>query len=147
MNGKKKSAISVATTESGSGNNITKDIFDYSTKRMKEQGIVEKYLKKGAENAISGKALVNMIGCRSTRQLQLLVSKERQHGALILSSEEGYYLPSDGMKGREELTRFIATYRSMALSTLKVLNAAKKALAIADGQIEVDEILCQNDLG
>ena len=88
-----------------------------------------------------------MIGCRSTRQLQLLVSKERQHGALILSSEEGYYLPSDGMKGREELTRFIATYRSMALSTLKVLNAAKKALAIADGQIEVDEILCQNDLG
>ena len=137
MNEKRKTASGVATTESGSGKNLTDDI-DYSNKNQaKMQGIVEQNLFKGAENAISGKDLVKIIGCNTTRRLQVLVSKERQNGALILSSEAGYFLPSDGIKGRDEIIRFIATYRSMALNTLKVLKSAKQALAITNGQMDI----------
>ena len=138
MNGKKKTASGVAITESGSSKNLTLGESNFTKNQMKKQGIVEKHLQKGAENAIQGKDLVKMIGCRSTRQLQTLVSKERQNGALILSSAEGYFLPSNGKKGREEINHFVATYRSMALNTLKVLKTAKRALSVADNQMGIN---------
>lgn len=137
MTGNKKSAFDVATTESGEGKMLTIDNYDFTRNQAKNQGIVGKHLKKGAENAIQGKELAQLIGCRSTRRLQSLVSKERQDGFLILSSENGYFLPSDGVKGREEISRFIATYRSMALNTLKVLKTAKRALTVSYGQMDI----------
>lgn len=140
----KKTASGVATTESGSGNDITTDTMDYTKKEAKFQGnVVERYLLKGRENAIPGRDLTEMIGCGSKRYLQSLISIERQNGAMILSCQAGYFLPDDGEKGREEIQRFISQFRAMALNTLKILKTAKHALAIAEGQMELSA--WQND--
>lgn len=42
-----------------------------------ERMIIE-FLKKGKQNAIPSKQLAKMIGCGSVRELQALVSQERQ---------------------------------------------------------------------
>ena len=144
MSENKKTAFSVATTESGSGKTITLDIADYSKKTAKKQGTVEQFLIKGSENAISGPELAKLVGCGSIRYLQKMISIERQNGSLILASSEGYFLPADGEKGREEIQRFYAQFRSMAISTLKILKTARQALAIPEGQMEIDA--WQNDL-
>ena len=144
MNENKKAAFSVATTESGSGNEITIDNANYTKKTAKKQGIVEQFLLKGSENAIPGAELMKLVGCCSIRYLQKMISIERQNGSLILASSEGYFLPADGEKGREEIQRFYAQFRSMALSTLKILKTARQALAIPEGQMEIDT--WQNDL-
>ena len=134
MSKKKESAASVATTGSGDGNHLLDDITNTTRTQAKNQEIVSNYLKKGAENAILAKDLAKMIGISSIRFLQVIISRERQEGILILSSDKGYFLPDDGEKGREEIKRFVTTYRAMALSTLRILKTANRALKNAEGQ-------------
>lgn len=112
---------------------------DCSIFPTREQGQVEKLLRPGHENAISTRVLVDLVGCGSARQLQTIIAAERARGALILSSAAGgYYLPSDGPEGREELRRFIDTLRARAVSTLRTMQHARIALDVLEGQLEVD---------
>lgn len=134
MSIKKESAASVATTGSGDENHLLGDVAYYTKNQDINQGIVSHYLQKGAENAILAKDLAKMIGISSIRFLQVVISRERQDGILILSSDKGYFLPDDGEKGREEIKRFVTTYRAMALSTLRILKTANRALRNAEGQ-------------
>lgn len=137
-----KTASGVASTESGSGKSITIDRNDYTKNKAIKQGIIEQYLLKGIENAIPGAELAKLIGCSSIRYLQKMISVERQNGSLILSCKYGYFLPAEGEKGREEIQCFVSYLRSMALNTLKILKTAKRALTVAEGQME---LTWQND--
>lgn len=86
-------------------------------------------LPKGEENAIKTAELVRLLGVASSRELRQLVSKEREAGALILSTlKGGYFLPDDGEKGKAELAAYVRTLKAHALNTLKVLKPANKAL-------------------
>ena len=109
--------------------------FDSNTDNCKTQ--VAGVLLHGAENAIPARQLVKVLGLKSTRELRLLVSDERERNSLILADEHGYYLPGDGEAGRSEIRRFERTMHARAIHTLRVTKAARRALEKLPGQLEI----------
>lgn len=102
----------------------------------KTPGPIERMLPHGEGAAIPTAQLVALAGCGSARQLQKQIEAERAHGALILSSSTGgYFLPAD----HEEIRRYEMTLRRRALSTLRTLRAARQALGVVPGKMEVIE--------
>lgn len=96
-------------------------------------------LPVGERNAISTPALLAATGCGSVRELQSRISEERARGNLILSrGAGGYFRPSPGLEGKQEINRYMATLHARAVSTLRTLQTAKAALAVLDGQIDID---------
>lgn len=90
----------------------------------------------GRENAISTAELVKLIGCKSGRELQERIAKERSAGAIICSgSGRGYWRPQN----RQEIVNFVRTMEARAKNTLAAASGAKKALRVADGQVELGE--------
>ena len=91
------------------------------------------FLKRGKENAIPSRAFAKMVGCKNVRDLQTLVSQERQQGAVILSTSQGgggYYLPADAGEVRE----FVRTLDARARHTFLALRSARKKLK----ELEID---------
>ena len=112
----------------------------------REIGIVEKSLQQGAENAVSIDYLLTVTGHKTARALQSEIAREREAGALILSSNRsGYYLPDSGEKGRQEIARFISTLRARSLNTLRILKPARRALMVVDGQTEIHGDMAQEE--
>lgn len=83
-------------------------------------------LKCGEENAIHGDELARMLNM-SGRNLRKAIENERIAGEAILSSEKGYFLPSD-VTGVQELKTFLALFQSRRKTTDKVIKTAKKHL-------------------
>ena len=116
--------------------------FNDSTGNPNVQSIFD-ILPRGEANAIDTKTLVALTGCKSARDLQNRIAAEREQGKLILSSCRhggGYFVPSEGAEGKAEIAAFIATLRSRALNTLRVLRAAKEALAEIAGQLNFSDL-------
>lgn len=114
-----------------------------TTPTERKQGPIERLLLHGQENAQSVEELAKLAGLRSTRELQLQIAREREAGALILSTCRGgggYFLPSDGEAGQREIGAFVATLRARAINTLRVLKAAREALEGLDGQVSLDDL-------
>lgn len=109
-----------------------------STPCPKKQAIFD-LLPVGERNAISTPDLLAATGCGSVRELQSRISEERAIGNLILSrGAGGYFRPSPGIEGKQEINRYVATLSTRATSTLRTLQTAKAALAVLDGQIDID---------
>ena len=103
----------------------------------RQVGFVEALLPQGEANAISTAQLVALTGYRSARELQRQIEAERQHGALILSRSGnggGYFLPSEGEKGKREIALYVQTLRARAVNTIRTIRSAKAALREVDGQ-------------
>lgn len=116
---------------------------NFTTSVTRKQGLIESLLLQGEENAIPSGDLVNLTGVKSTRELQLIISQERESGALILSTCRGgggYFLPSDGEVGKREIAAFVATLRARALNTLRALKTAREALESLEGQVSLDDL-------
>lgn len=97
-------------------------------------------LPVGAENSISPAVLAARMGFNSLRSLRNAIEQERQAGALILSSfNGGYYRPSEGAKGRQEVEEFYYSQKAHAVAILRRLKAAGRALGVVDGQITLDD--------
>lgn len=101
-------------------------------------GLFEKILPKGAENAIKTDTLQRLLGMNDMRTLRKLISNERAAGAVILSSDKGYFLPDDGEKGRAEAEAFIATMTAKGAGTIRAVNSARAYLDTLPGQIGMD---------
>lgn len=100
---------------------------------------IAELLPVGAENAVSSRSLAQMVGCGDVRQLQSMIAKERERGALILSTTRGgYFLPDTGQKGKQEIAAFVAALHARALNTLKAAASARKALAVLNGQEKME---------
>lgn len=86
-------------------------------------------LRFGRENAIPSKALAQVLGFQSIRELQKQIERERAAGAVILSDPcgGGYYLSNDP----RELRRFIRTMYARAGNTLMAAESAQRALDAA----------------
>ena len=109
-----------------------------SIKNAQKQEIFD-LLPVGERNAISTPDLLAATGCGSVRELQSRISEERAIGNLILSrGAGGYFRPSPGIEGKQEINRYVATLRARAVNTLRTLQTAKAALAVLDGQIDID---------
>lgn len=124
------------------GNAVTGNIplSDCTTPSQPAQASVFERLPQGEDNAIKAKDLARQCGFKSARDLQHAIALEREAGALILSTCRhggGYYRPSDGVAGRQEVAAFMRTLRARAINTLRAIRAAREALERLDGQIEL----------
>lgn len=93
-------------------------------------------LPVGEENAISAKALSAKLGL-SVRECRARISKELQEGSFCLSSTHrpgGYFRPSPGEKGRQELLRFYRRELSRSRSSARKLKTVRTALEECEGQ-------------
>lgn len=120
------------------GNAVTGNIplSDCTTPSQPAQASVFERLPQGEDNAIKAKDLARQCGFKSARDLQHAIALEREAGALILSTCRhggGYYRPSDGVAGRQEVAAFMRTLRARAIT----IRAAREALERLDGQIEL----------
>lgn len=147
MESKTKTAPDVRAIESGEGTQISgQTIGDPDQKfitcsgkpQVSSKAIVD-FLPQGIENAMSTQTLMSLCGCSSARQLQERIATERARGSVILSSSTGgYFLPDAGEKGRQEIQAYIATLNARAVNTLSATKSAKEALAVLDGQLQMD---------
>lgn len=116
---------------------------DCSTVSADVQGRVSRFLRHGAENAITTFELVQLVGCDTVRQLQDLIREERNGGCLILSTSGGrggYFLPStDPKTARKEIQRFVSTVYARALNTIRMSYPARIALQKLEGQFSIDD--------
>ncbi len=102
-----------------------------STQDAASQGRIAAILPRGAENAVSARLLMQMIGIPNRKQLRVMVDYERQAGALILSKMNeggGYFLPDYGIKGMREIEAFIKTFRAQAGNTFRMLKPFRDAV-------------------
>ena len=101
--------------------------------------IVYDSLKVGEENGISQKDLARILNMNE-RQLREEVAKEREAGALICSSDRGYYRA----KNRAEIENTYNRLRSRALGTLAMLKPFAERLKredVINEQMNIDDYL------
>lgn len=86
--------------------------------------VVMEALHNGKENAVSSQELCTYLGFNSVRELQHEISRERNAGAVILSTCQdggGYFLPEND----REVRQFIKTLESRAKNTFLALRSAR----------------------
>lgn len=86
--------------------------------------VVMEALNTGKENAISAQELCGYLGFNSVRELQHEIARERNAGAVILSTCHdggGYFLPSSD----QEVKQFIRTLECRARNTFAALRSAR----------------------
>ena len=86
--------------------------------------VVMEVLHTGKENAISAQELCDYLGFNSVRELQHEIARERNAGAVILSTCQdcgGYFLPEND----REVRQFIKTLESRAKNTYEALRSAR----------------------
>ena len=85
-------------------------------------------LQHGECNAISMADLSRLLNL-SPRACRKAVEAERLTGTLILSSEQGYFLPGEGAAGREEIARFQRRTAARLRTGKALLRSSRRALA------------------
>ncbi|WP_154658735.1 hypothetical protein [Agathobaculum desmolans] len=97
---------------------------------------ISEYLPTGKENAIPSRALADMLGFDTVRELQKAIERERQSGAVILSTcteGGGYFLPAN----ETEIREFIRTLSNRAKNTRRSMESALDALDGMTGQMRL----------
>ena len=140
----KNAAPNVRTIENGSSEIKADDGYNFcnniTSNQKQKQGLIESLLPHGAENAIPAEDLCNIMGYSDTRQLRHEVSRERERGALILSTTGqggGYFLPADGEQGQEEMQRFCAYRLSNIRAAMKSIQHIQAEIAKNENQISL----------
>lgn len=146
MNEKRKTRPAVGAAERAEAGNALMGNFpqnNFIIPNSRKQGLIESILLQGEKNALPSCELVKLTGFKSVRELQAEVAREREAGALILSTCRGgggYFLPADGEAGRREISAFVATLRARALNTLRALKTARETLEGLDGQVRLEDL-------
>lgn len=91
-------------------------------------------LHQGEANAIKGNTFRQLAGFNTIRELRREIERERNAGAVILTSGAGYFLPTLDEAGQlteqgyRETQRFCATHRAKAEGTRRSAQSAELAL-------------------
>ena len=92
-------------------------------------------LPVGKRNAIPTEELVKRVGCKSARELQQYIARERKAGAVICSSTTGgYFLPAN----HRETAEFCKALENRAKNTFIAIQSARRALEIPEGQQDIE---------
>lgn len=97
-------------------------------------------LPQGEENAIPGREIDRRIGT-TPRDRREQAARELEQGYMVLYTSNapgGYFRPSDGEKGRNEIKRFREREAARARSISKKVKAADAVLKQCDGQTALD---------
>lgn len=89
-------------------------------------------LHTGERNAVTARDLAIITGL-SIRDVTLQIARERQAGAVILSSGKGYFLPSS----EDEILHFVNAMNSRARNIYLAAQSAKAMLAKVPGQLDI----------
>lgn len=102
---------------------------------------VQAFLLEGEANALPMRELARLVGV-SERQVRKIIERERRNGSMILSSDNGYFLPSpDGE--RYEIRRYIHRADARMVTnrkTIRVMKDRLKALEALDNGQEILEL-------
>lgn len=85
-------------------------------------------LQIGGDNATSTAALLTLTGISSPRELRRIVANAREGGAVILSDQRGYWLPSDDRQGQAEAAAFVELMTGKGIATLRAADSARQFL-------------------
>lgn len=91
-------------------------------------------LHQGEANAIKGNSFRQLAGFDTIRELRREIERERNAGAVILTSGAGYFLPELDEAGQltergyHDTQRFCATHRAKAEGTKRSAQSAELAL-------------------
>lgn len=94
---------------------------------------------EGEVNALPMRELARYVGV-SERQMRKIIEHERGNGALILSSDNGYFLP-DPDRERYELRRYIHSADARMVTNRKTIRAMKDRLKELEALDNGQEIL------
>lgn len=127
-----KARQTAATVGQADGNAANIFQCDSTPSATEKQSPIFDILPIGRERAISSEALAAVTGCKSVRELQKRIERERLAGAVILSDTHsgGYYRSNDPA----ELRRFVRTLNARARNTLRAAESAQMALNAVTGQ-------------
>lgn len=95
---------------------------------------------QGEENAIPAAEVCRILGV-TPRERRAIAARELNEGLLVLYTTErpgGYFRPSPGEKGRQEISRFRARELSRLRSIGKKVKVASDALKECEGQTQLD---------
>lgn len=139
MNAKEKAPTSAATLAEAAEKKVSYQ--NYTPNKNQNQLIIT-LLPRGRANAIKSADLARLAGMSNIRQLQAKIARERDAGAVILSTCRnggGYYLPAEGEEGRSEVSEYVRTLRARALHTLQAVRSAQSILREIEGQVTFHE--------
>lgn len=94
---------------------------------------ITQLLATGEANAKTARDLATITGL-TLREVTLQIAKERQDGAVILSSGKGYFLPGN----IEEVLHFCRTMDSRAKNIYLASRSAKALLSQVPGQTDLE---------
>lgn len=105
---------------------------------MKRRG-VQAFLLEGEANALPMRELARLVGV-SERQMRKIIEHERKNGALILASDNGYFLPDPDCE-RYEILRHIHRADARMITNRKTIRAMKDRLKELEALDNGQEIL------
>lgn len=128
-------ARSDAATPEQANERASTDAAFINQSNIKRRG-VQAFLLEGEANALPMRELARLVGV-SERQARKIIERERRNGSMILSSDNGYFLPSPDCE-RYEIRRYIHRADARMVTNRNTIRAMKDRLneleALDNGQ-------------
>lgn len=131
-------ARSDAATPEQANERASTDTTFINQSNIKRRGI-QAFLLEGEANAMPMRELARLVGV-SERQVRKIIERERRNGSRILSSDNGYFLPSPDCE-RYEICRYIHRADARMVTNRKTLRAMKDRLKELEALDNGQEIL------
>ena len=114
-------ARSDAATPEQANERASTDTTFINQSNIKRRG-VQAFLLEGEANALPMRELARLVGV-SERQMRKIIERERRNGSMILSSDNGYFLPSPDCE-RYEIRRYIHRADARMVTNRKTIREA-----------------------
>lgn len=131
-------ARSDAATPEQANERASTDAAFINQSNIKRRGI-QAFLLEGEANALPMRELARLVGV-SERQARKIIERERRNGSMILSSDNGYFLPSPDCE-RYEIRRYIHRADARMVTNRNTIRAMKDRLKDLEAQDNGQEIL------
>jgi len=131
-------ARSDAATPEQANERASTDATFIDKSNIKRRG-VQAFLLEGEDNALPMRELARLVGV-SERQVRKIIERERGRGAMILSSDNGYFLPSPDCE-RYEIRRYIHRADARMVTNRKTIRVMKDRLKELEALDNGQEIL------
>ena len=131
-------ARSDAATPEQANERASTDATFIDKSNIKRRG-VQAFLLEGEDNALPMRELARLVGV-SERQVRKIIERERGRGAMILSSDNGYFLPSPDCE-RYEIRRYIHRADARMVTNRKTIRVVKDRLKELEALDNGQEIL------
>lgn len=131
-------ARSDAATPEQANERASTDTTFINQSNIKRRGI-QAFLLEGEANAMPMRELARLVGV-SERQVRKIIERERRNGSMILSSDNGYFLPSPDCE-RYEIRRYIHWADARMVTNRKTIRVMKDRLKELEALDNGQEIL------